>query len=316
MPKGSLFLQHEMTMSAVIRADNLVKRYGRVTALQGATFEIPAGCTGLAGPNGAGKTTLIRILIGLARADSGTCSVLGLEPARHGREIRRQIGFVPEDDAYWEGLTAVGAVQYAGRLCGIPSPDALKRAHRLLDEAGLGEERYRLMETFSMGMRQKVRLAQALVHSPRLLILDEPTRFLDPSARRDFSDWGKDLLKTGIPVLISTHELSDIERLCDRVVILTNGGVTAILEMSKLQGRSIEWEVQAVGEPLEMQKALDQLKIQNRRNGDIFSITLDSNECTLVIKNLTNEGIKIRRIMRKIPSLNEILPQHLGKEIG
>lgn len=300
-------------MPDAIQAEGLVKRYGAVTALDGATADIPSGGTALIGANGAGKTTLLKIVMGLLRPDAGRCAVLGLDPLRRGKEIRRQIGFVPEDDAYWEGLSAVGAVQYAGRLCGIPSKEALKKAHRLLDEAGMGEERYRLMETFSMGMRQKVRLAQAMVHSPRMLILDEPTRFLDPSARREFAEWAQRLLKSGVSILISTHEVADIERFCDRAVVMAAGKVRANLDLKEILNASSEWEIQAqTEEDLEkILKAIDQLSTEKSTNTHTINLKIKEEDCTKIVKDFSLRKIKARSIIRKCPTLSEILSSHL-----
>lgn len=296
-----------------IRAEGLVKRYGAVTALDGATVDIPSGGTALIGANGAGKTTLLKIVMGLLRPDAGRCAVLGMDPLRRGKEIRRQIGFVPEDDAYWEGLSAVGAVQYAGRLCGIPSKEALKKAHRLLDEAGMGEERYRLMETFSMGMRQKVRLAQAMVHSPRMLILDEPTRFLDPSARREFAEWARRLLKSGVSILISTHEVADIERFCDRAVVMAAGKVRTSLDLKEILNASDVWEIQVqAGEDREkILNTINSIFVEKSTNYNTINVKIKEEDCTMLIKELSYKKIKARSIIKKTPTLNEILPAHL-----
>ncbi len=306
VPEDPLRMQHEIA-DPVIRTEGLSRRFGAVAALRSVSVAIPPGCTGLVGPNGSGKTTFLRILTGLTRPDSGRCTVLGLDPVRDSREIRRRIGFVPEDDAYWEGLSAVGSVQYAGRLSGLSSREALKKAHALLDRAGMGEERYRHLETFSMGMRQKVRLAQALVHGPELLILDEPTRFLDPSARREFSDWARDLAREGMSILISTHELDDIERLCTRVVLLMSGESTGPHEIKAILGKARNWELQTAGSPDELSKVLNDIGINFLSNGSTFNVILESDDCTIMIKQINKRGIKIRKIERKSPPLDKIL---------
>lgn len=298
-------------MPDVIRVQGLVKRYGSVTALDGATIDIPSGGTALIGANGAGKTTLLKIAMGLLRPDEGRCAVLGMDPVRDGREIRRQIGFVPEDDAYWEGLSAVGAVQYSGRLCGLSAREALKKAHRLLDESGMGEERYRPMETFSMGMRQKVRLAQALVHSPRMLILDEPTRFLDPSARREFTEWARRLLKSGLSILISTHEVADIERFCDRAVVLSDGKVFATLDLIDLSKAADEWEIQAGWEQDKVMKVIDSMGLDKTSSGDTVYIKLKDEDCSIFIKELSSRNIQVRGITKKTATLDDFLSSHI-----
>ncbi len=167
----------------IIRLNNLSKQFGAFRVLDDVSLTIGPGVTGLLGPNGAGKSTLIKILLGLLRATSGHGHVLGFQLGQESRAIRETVGFMPEDDCYLPALSGVESVQFSARLCRFPAIEALRRAHEILDFCGAGQERYRHVETYSTGMRQKLKFAQALVHDPPLLILDEPTSGLDPEER-------------------------------------------------------------------------------------------------------------------------------------
>src|SRR5512142_1241297 len=192
---------------------NLTVRYGAKTAVKDLSVEVPEGCVGLLGPNGAGKTTLIKTLLGFLKPASGRGSVLGLDVGAHGMRIRQRTGLMPEADCYIPGMNAVSFVSYAGELAGMPGRQALRRAHEVLEYCGLGEARYRNVETYSTGMKQRIKLAQAMVHGPKLLFLDEPTNGLDPAGRDDMLRLIRDISHgKGINVLVSSHLLPDIER--------------------------------------------------------------------------------------------------------
>jgi ABC-2 type transport system ATP-binding protein len=203
-------------------------RYGAVQALDGVDLSIGEGATGLLGPNGAGKSTLLRVLLGFLRPDRGEGRVLGRDILHDQFAIRRLVGYMPEDDCLIPGLDAVSFTAYFGELSGMPRQEAMKRAHDVLFYVGLGEARYRLLETYSAGMKQRLKLAQALVHDPKLLFLDEPTSNLDPQGRTEVLDLVKDISsRKDIQVLISSHILTDIELTCSNVVILNKGRVAA-----------------------------------------------------------------------------------------
>jgi ABC-2 type transport system ATP-binding protein len=187
------------------------------------------------GPNGAGKSTLIKVLTSLVRVTSGSGEVLGLRIGAEYRKIRARAGYMPEDDCYVAGLSGVEMVRFAARLSGLPSVEALRRAHEILDFSGLEEERYRTVETYSTGMRQKLKFAQAIVHDPPLLILDEPTAGLDPEERQMMLNRVRLLAREqGKSVLISTHILPDVQAICDTVVILAKGRVRIVESLETL----------------------------------------------------------------------------------
>lgn len=207
----------------IISLSEVTKYYDAFQALRGVNLKIYPGITGLLGPNGAGKSTLIKILLGLVSMTSGSGTILGLALGRDGRKIRSRIGFVPEDDCYIPGLTGVEVVQFAATLSGIESTEALRRSHEILDFCGMKQERYRNIETYSTGMRQKIKFAAAIVHDPEFLVLDEPTSGLDPEEREALLNRVRLLANSGKSVLLSTHILPDVQGVCDHVVILSGG---------------------------------------------------------------------------------------------
>jgi ABC-2 type transport system ATP-binding protein len=229
----------------LVSIKNLTVRYGSFVALNDFSCDIEPGCTGLLGPNGAGKTTLLKTMLGFIQPAEGSGNVLGLDLATGSREIRQRIGLMPEQDCHIPGLSAVGFVAYAGELAGMPADQAIRRAHEVLEYSGLGEARYRNVETFSTGMKQRIKLAQAMIHGPKLLLLDEPTNGLDPKGREEMLDLIRDISHNkGVNVLISSHLLPDIEKVCDRVVVVMRGQLVASGTMRDL--KSIE------GEPLDV----------------------------------------------------------------
>ena len=209
-----------------VRLTNIVKRYGRRTVLDGVSLDVTPGVTGLVGPNGAGKSTLVRSILGLVRLASGQARVFGHDPYRKPRRVRQIVGVVPEDECTIPGLSGVEMVRYAARLSGLPGTEALRRSHEVLDWCDAGQERYRPVETLSVGTRQKVSFAAAIVHDPDMVILDEPTNGLDPIERRAMLGRLTTLAKDhGKTIFVSTHVLPDVQAICDRVVVLARGRV-------------------------------------------------------------------------------------------
>lgn len=226
---------------------DLTVSYGSFVALRNFTVTIPEGCIGLLGPNGAGKTTLIKTMLGFINPSSGSGSVLGADMRTQGALIRQRVGLMPEQDCHIPGMSAVQFVAYAGELAGMPSEQALRRAHEVLEYCGLGEARYRNVETYSTGMRQKIKLAQALVHGPKLLLLDEPTNGLDPRGRQEMLELIQSLSHgKGVSVLVSSHLLPDIERVCDQVIVVFQGQLRAqglIKDLKRIEGHPVDIEL-------------------------------------------------------------------------
>ena len=172
----------------IVRLDNISVSYGDLLALDGVSLSVEGGAVGLLGPNGAGKTTLIKTLLGFLKPSTGGGEVLGMDIETRQLDIRQKVGYMPEGDCYIPGMNAVSFVSYAGQLCGMPRKDAIQRSHEVLQYVGMDEERYRMLETYSAGMKQRIKLAQALIHDPKLLFLDEPTTGMDPIGRQEMLD--------------------------------------------------------------------------------------------------------------------------------
>jgi ABC-2 type transport system ATP-binding protein len=242
-----------------VRVENVVKSYGSVEALRGLDATFPEGAVGLLGPNGAGKSTLLKILLGLVAPDSGVAEVRGIDVTDDPTQVRRRVGYMPEVDAVLPGLTGAQSALFAGQLCGLPRRDAHRRAHEVLYYVGLGEERYRNVDEYTAGMRQRLRMAQALVHDPELVLLDEPTNGLDPAGRDEILVLIRDLARVHRKsVILCTHLLHDVEAVCDHVVVLTNGRKAvqgSIEELRRMeQGR---WRVRVRGDQESFRRALE-----------------------------------------------------------
>jgi len=241
--------------------EGVTKTYGPVVALDNLSVTAPAGAIGLLGPNGSGKTTLIRSLLGLTRVDRGSGHVLGMDFRRRQLDIRRAVGFVPEDECLFPHVVGVEFVTYAGELVGMSTKDAMQRSHEVLDYVGLGEARYRKVESYSSGMKQRLKLASAIVHDPQLLIMDEPTNGMDPRGREDLLELARDLTHNkGMSLLFSSHLLPDVETVCDEVIVLGRGKLLTegnIQELKQLHNRSFEVRLKAdTGSFAERLKAL------------------------------------------------------------
>lgn len=224
----------------LIRLVELSKSYGAVRALDRLTLDFPPGAVGLLGPNGAGKTTLLKLLLGLLRPSAGEARIVGFDPMRRGErlELRRRVGYMPESDCLLPGMSAVGLVTTLARITGLSFEDAMTRAHETLDYVGLEEARYRTLDEYSTGMKQRLKLAQALAHDPPILLLDEPTNGLDPKGRRHMLELIEDLAHAQRKhVLLCTHLLPDVERTCDHVVVLDKGRVAAAGSIAELTRR-------------------------------------------------------------------------------
>jgi ABC-2 type transport system ATP-binding protein len=209
---------------SLISARELTKQYPGVTALDSLTVDLEPGIIGFVGANGAGKSTFIRIVLGLLPQTSGTVSVLGFDSQKDALELRKYVGYMPEHDCLPLDVSGTDFVTHMGGMSGLPFTAARERAAEMLRHVGLYEERYRLIGGYSTGMKQRVKLAQALVHDPKLLLLDEPTNGLDPAGREEMLEL---VLRTGrefgIAVLVTSHLLGEIERVCDHLLAIDSG---------------------------------------------------------------------------------------------
>lgn len=215
-------------IQSLIETSGLGKAFGKVQALDDLSMSVPPGAVGLLGPNGSGKTTLLKLLLGLLIPSSGSARIVGHSPqTRSGRlTIREHVGYMPEGDCLLPNTTGVELISMLGRLTGMTSEDAMTRTHEVLDYCQLEEARYRPVTGFSTGMKQRLKLAQALVHDPQVLLLDEPTNGLDPKGRRQMLELVADLAQNhNKNVLLCTHLLPDVERTCEHVIVLQQGKV-------------------------------------------------------------------------------------------
>jgi ABC-2 type transport system ATP-binding protein len=237
--------------AAVVELEGLEVKLGKRPILQGLNAKLSGRCLGLLGPNGAGKTTLLHTLLGFYPVSGGTARVFGRDIRTETREIRSFMGYMPENDAFIAGMTGIRFVRLMAELSGLPREQAIERAHEVLFYVGLGEARYRSIDGYSLGMRQLAKLAQALVHGPKLVFLDEPTNGLDPIARERMLRLIRDIRDDGdVRVILSSHLLRDVEECCDEVLVLKEGkvAVTCDLEAERRANRNfLELELRTEG---------------------------------------------------------------------
>ncbi|HWV22685.1 MAG TPA: ABC transporter ATP-binding protein [Thermomicrobiales bacterium] len=230
---------------AIIETRGFTKRYGKFLALDNITLSIPSASVGLLGANGAGKSTLIRSLLGVIKPSGGEAKVVGFDTRTQGISVREHVGYMPEADALPMATTAADFVGHMAEMSGLPPRQARQRAADVLYQVGLGEERYRLIKGFSTGMRQRVKLAQAIVHDPKLVFLDEPTAGMDPQGRDEMLELVERIYRSmGISVVFSSHILEDIEKVCDYVVILDGGRLVASQPLGDVNAQTGEIALQ------------------------------------------------------------------------
>jgi ABC-2 type transport system ATP-binding protein len=279
---------------------NVQKFYGNFEALKGITLKIEEGSVGLLGPNGAGKSTLIKSLLGLLEISAGSASVLGYGLPDQAHKIRQAIGYMPENDCYLPYMTAVRYVSLMGELTGMPKSEAFSRAHETLYYVGLGEARYRKLSGFSTGMKQRVKLAQALVHGPRLVFLDEPTNGLDPQGRDEMLDLIGDVKSRGVSIVLSSHILYDVDRVCDSVIMLDQGELIHHGPIEALKSGSGERviEIQTKDEDEKLRHALVSRGFDAQREGFRLQVRIGpDDDAQDILDTALEEGIQVRHFM-------------------
>jgi ABC-2 type transport system ATP-binding protein len=262
-------LSADAAAGALVEIDGVSKRYGEVVALDDVSATVTERAVGLLGANGAGKSTLMRSMLGLIRPDEGSISVMGMG-IEHAWDIRRRLGYMPEHSSLPMGMTARDLVVHMGELRGLPRRVAVLRASEVLFQVGLEEERSRLIRTFSVGMRQRTNLAQAIVHSPAMVILDEPTNGLDPAGREEMLTLVRRLsADLGIAVIMSSHVLEDVVRTCDSVLVLRDGKIVATQKLEQADRvDNGEVQVQIVGDADAFAAAAAALGLAVRPDGE------------------------------------------------
>lgn len=302
---ATLLVVHSLLFQFV----GVTKTYGSVRALDNLSLSIPRGAIGLLGPNGSGKTTMIRTLLGLITVDSGSGEVLGLDFRSRHLDIRREVGFAPEDECLFPHVAGVEFVAYAGELVGMSRADAMQRAHEVLDYVGLGEARYRKVESYSTGMKQRLKLASAIVHDPKLLIVDEPTNGMDPAGRQEVLDLARDLAHNkGMNLLFSSHLLPDVEAVCDYVIVLGGGKLLAQGEMQELKRlHERTYDVRLKSDMSAFAKRLESRDCQIERQDDVLRVRIPEGQSQqLLWEAAAAEHEQIRYLRPQRSTLEEV----------
>ena len=302
----------------VIRVEDLVISYGRSRALDSVSAVFPQGAVGLLGPNGAGKSSLLKTLLGFLAPTQGRAFVLGMEVATRPLDVRQQVGYMPEIDCHIPGMNAVALTAYLGQLCGMPQIEAIQRAHEALYYVGLGDERYRNVDTYSTGMKQRVKLAQALVHGPHILFLDEPTNGLDPKGRMEMLALIRDLaLRKGVNVVLSSHLLRDVEETCRSVVMLSHGKVVSQGSIEALKGASGElYEVRLKGNQEDFLRAMTSngCTATPAQDGMLDVALHDGMGSETIFAAAKTAQVQVRHLVRKQPTLEDVFARAVGEK--
>lgn len=260
----------------LLTTDAITKRYPGVTALDALDLELEPGIIGLVGANGAGKSTLIKILLGLVEATSGSATLLGYDVARQGVELRQFVGYMPEHDCLPSDVSATEFVTHLAQVNGLPRSAARERTAETLRHVGLFEERYREMSGYSTGMKQRVKLAQALVHDPRVLLLDEPTNGLDPAGREEMLDLvARTGREFGIAILMASHLLGEIERVCEHLVVIDAGRLVRSAPVATLTERTPVLALEVEGNGVALARRLGESGLTVREEGRTILVGLE-----------------------------------------
>ncbi len=292
----------------------LTKRFGNFTAVSDLTLSVGEGITGVVGHNGAGKSTLIRMLLGLEPPTSGTASIFGIDAARNPLEARARVGFMPEYDCMPPDVSAAQSIMHFGRISGLPRDIARERASDVLRHVGLDEARHRPVGTYSTGMKQRAKLAQALVHDPDLIMLDEPTNGLDPAGRDEMLELIQRIgHEFGISVLVTSHLLGELERICDHVVVLDGGRLVTSSSIAELTADTGALEVEVIGSSAQDSPAAQLIAalhcrgIEAGRSGEMVIVPEASDEARATVVELcAQNGWGLSRMTGSRHQLSEL----------
>ena len=304
----------------VVTLEGVTVTYGKNRALREVTSSFAAGAVGLLGPNGAGKSTMLKALLGFVVPERGRLRVLGLDVAESPLDIRARVGYMPESDSHIPGMNAVSFVAYCGELAGLPRVDAMQRAHEVLFYVGLGEARYRNVETYSTGMKQRIKLAQALVHDPDLLFLDEPTNGMDPKGRDEMLELIRDLAHNkGVNLILSSHLLPDVEFTCDHVVVMDKGAIAAagpIAALKQPRGRVYELRVKTAGELESFVERLRAAGLECKQTDeDVMRVFVPGEGGARELFALAAaERVQVRHLRPSVPTLEDVFAQAVGEQ--
>jgi len=302
---------------AAVELNNVSVSYGANRALRDVSAQFRTGAVGLLGPNGAGKSTMLKALLGFLKPDQGRMEVLGLDVAREALAIRARLGYMPETDAHIPGMNAVSFVAYCGQLAGLPGADAMQRAHEVLYYVGLGEARYRNVETYSTGMKQRIKLAQALVHDPDLLFLDEPTNGMDPKGRDEMLELIRDLAHNkNVNLILSSHLLPDVEYTCDHVVVMDKGTVVAHGPIRDLKGPGGRvYELRVKGDELGFVEVLRGAGMEcHATDEDVMRVFVpDGQDQRALFALAARHGVQVRHLRPSVPTLEDVFAKAIGE---
>jgi ABC-2 type transport system ATP-binding protein len=319
VPEEPIKTQMAVAEPPVIDLHGLSVSFGRRQILKNLRGDLRGKAIGLLGPNGAGKTTLIHTLLGFHAPSAGTAQIFGMDIIDQTKQIRSLIGYMPERDSFIAKMSAVHFVRLMGELSGLPSEAALERAHEALFYVGLGEARYRRLETYSLGMKQLAKLAQAIVHGPRLIFLDEPTNGLDPPARLRMIKLIREIRDSGhAHIVLSSHLLLDVEECCDEILILKDGQIAVYcnLEEERKSNRKFLM-LETRGDQEKFVKAIQQLGCEYAISGDRLKIVLQEGVEVRDLYRLAEEQqVQLRRLSYKRDSLEDIFLKAMENGYG
>ncbi|DAC52572.1 MAG: ABC transporter ATP-binding protein [Candidatus Thermoplasmatota archaeon] len=304
----------------IIETTDLSKSYGPHMALEKLNLKVNKGATGLLGPNGAGKSTFLKTILGLIQATSGDGTVLGHDIRTEGAAIRSRIGYMPEYDALNPDMEAIYQVKYSGELLGMNPVIAMARAHEVLQYVGLGEQRYRNIGSFSTGMKQATKLACSIIHDPELIIADEPSNGLDSTAREFMISTLQNMVNNGNrSVMMASHLMDDVERVCDHMVLLHKGKLAAQGKIEDLKDIDREIEIHVWGNASKLEEKMTSIGLEVRREGRIMRILHEDEDTTSKILSCAAEvGSQIRRMHEYEASLEDlfiVIMENLGYEV-
>lgn len=294
-----------------IRAEDVLVRFGDIVALDRFSAEVPRGVVGLLGPNGAGKSTFIKVALGLLEAQEGKITIDGLDPRIETVLLRDKIGYMPENECLIQSHNAFELVSYMAQLSGLLPEEAMKRSHAVLDFTGFGEERYRKISTYSTGMKQRVKLAQSIVHDPPILLFDEPTSGMDPGAKEDMLSLIGDLGKSKKTILICSHLLHEVEKVSDHVLIIDEGRLLKSGPLEQiLKGEENRYKLEIKGSFDSIKAFVDDLD----QFCEVLDVKSRKGRTTLVIKGTADTGEYFGLAKQNDVQIRSYIPDRLSLE--
>ena len=284
-----------MNSSFKIIANNVTVNYKRITALDSFSVRIPDDVVGLIGPNGAGKSTFIKVVLGLIRPDAGNVTLNNFKKFENLTDLRDIVGYMPEHDCLIEHMNAFDLVSYMGQISGMMPKDAIRRSHEVLDFVGIDEVRYREISSYSTGMKQRVKLAQAIVHDPEILFLDEPTNGMDPSGKKEMLSLVSDIAKTGKTIIVCSHLLHEVEQICNHIVIINHGKLLRAGPIEGIiSGEKGKYRLELRGE----NKKLEEIKgVLSAKYGVISTYQVPGK--LIIIMNNINSSLELFKTIRR-----------------